>query len=137
MLFLVWSLIDFMILCRGGEHEEFIVLEYFVLMSLSAYSGVDRDRAGAYAYFWMIPVKELTKLIYSKSIQTHTPSAGLWSQFPTRLYRRACNGSPAFPSYLLICMRVKIKLDPIMTSIAIPQTSHLIIMRDYVIFRIC
>ena len=87
MLFSVWSLIDFMILCRGGEREEFIVLEYIVLMSLSAYSGVDRDRAGAYAYFWMIPVKELTKLIYSKSIQTHTPSAGLWSQFPTRLYR--------------------------------------------------
>lgn len=34
MLFLVWSLIDFMILCRGGEREEFIVLDYFVLMPL-------------------------------------------------------------------------------------------------------
>lgn len=32
MLFLVWSLIDFMILCRGGEREEFVVLEYFVFI---------------------------------------------------------------------------------------------------------
>ena len=34
MLFLVSSLIDFMILCRDGEHEEFIVLEYFDFMPL-------------------------------------------------------------------------------------------------------
>ena len=33
-------------------------------------------------------------------------------------------------------MRVKIKLDPIMTSIVAPWTSRLAIMRDYVIFRI-
>lgn len=54
MLFLVWSLIDFMILCRGGEREIYRVGIF--CFDASAYSGANRDRTGACAYFWMIPV---------------------------------------------------------------------------------